>query len=177
LGELYRDGKGVPQDRNKAFTLYQKAVEQGDSHALAQLGVLYENGWGVAQDEHKAVELYKKAMEHGDALGRVRLRLMREAGKEAAKFKGFPCNQFRVERKRNFSRVSGVSYEIKIYGPGGSKIEKVLLEGQDVSITFQTDYGGMTYTNLSNLRRFPNEMIIIQDGGDMCRFTENKSFR
>ena len=61
----YGDG-GVEQDYTKALEWYEKAAEQGNYGAMAQIGVLYANGNGVEQDYAKALEWYKKAAELGN---------------------------------------------------------------------------------------------------------------
>ena len=62
----YGDG-GVEQDYTKALEWYEKAAEQGNYGAMAQIGVLYANGNGVEQDYVKAAEWCEKAAELGDA--------------------------------------------------------------------------------------------------------------
>ena len=54
LGQLYANGKGVPQDYAQARQWYEKAAAQG--HALAQnnLAELYFAGLGVPQDYVRA---------------------------------------------------------------------------------------------------------------------------
>ena len=44
LGNRYRDGKGVPQDENKAAAWYHKAAEHGSVQADVELGTMYWNG-------------------------------------------------------------------------------------------------------------------------------------
>lgn len=43
LGEMYEDGKGVPQDYQQAKMWYQKAAEQGDPSAQRRLAWLHQN--------------------------------------------------------------------------------------------------------------------------------------
>mgnify|MGYP001993198279 CR=1 FL=1 len=54
LGESYDQGKCVPQDYGRAFTLYSRAVEFGPSIVGLRLGYFYLNGLGVDRDEQKA---------------------------------------------------------------------------------------------------------------------------
>lgn len=44
LGNRYRDGKGVPKDRNKAASWYHMAAEKGSVEADVELGTMYWNG-------------------------------------------------------------------------------------------------------------------------------------
>jgi len=61
IGQLYREGKGVPADSVLAAQWYEKAARQG--HALAQynLGYLFEVGQGVTQDVLEARRWYSAA--------------------------------------------------------------------------------------------------------------------
>ena len=50
LGNMYRNGNGVPQDAAEAVRLYRLAAEQGDASAMTNLGAMYSQGRGVVQD-------------------------------------------------------------------------------------------------------------------------------
>ena len=50
LGQMYRQGKGVPQDDKTAVKWYRLAAEQGYATAQSNLGVMYALGHGVIQD-------------------------------------------------------------------------------------------------------------------------------
>ena len=67
IGDIYDNGKGVPQNQAEAASWYRKAAEQGDAGAQTTLGVMYDNGVGVPQDSKEAVSWYHKAAEHGYA--------------------------------------------------------------------------------------------------------------
>ena len=58
LGNLYRDGRGVPQDDTIAAHWILKAAEQGEKSAQISASVLYREGLGVPKDY---VESYKWA--------------------------------------------------------------------------------------------------------------------
>jgi TPR repeat protein len=79
LGELYRDGEGVPKDYQKATQWYEKAAAAGCAKAMTNLGRMYEWGQGVPEDDNKAREWYEKASAGGDAEARRRLKSL-EAG-------------------------------------------------------------------------------------------------
>ncbi|PWU04580.1 MAG: hypothetical protein C5B51_16465 [Terriglobia bacterium] len=66
LGEMYRDGEGVPQDSKEAAKWYRMAADQGDARAQYSLGLAYEKGKGVTQDGAEAVRWYHKAAENGN---------------------------------------------------------------------------------------------------------------
>lgn len=50
LGEMYREGRGVPQDYAQAVAWFRKAADQGSANGQSSLGLMYEAGWGVPQD-------------------------------------------------------------------------------------------------------------------------------
>jgi TPR repeat protein len=53
---MYSLGQGVPEDEATAMSWLRKAADQGDAHALCQLGLAYYMGQGVPQDH---VQAYK----------------------------------------------------------------------------------------------------------------------
>ena len=55
LGQMYRRGRGVPEDYQTAAEWYTLAAEQGDAIAQYNLGVTYDKGRGVPQDCKTAV--------------------------------------------------------------------------------------------------------------------------
>jgi TPR repeat protein len=67
LGQIYTQGKGVPQDYAEAVKWWRKAAEQGNAPAQYNLGVMYLHGQGVRQDYAQAVKWYRKAAEQGYA--------------------------------------------------------------------------------------------------------------
>ncbi|MBS0327966.1 MAG: toll/interleukin-1 receptor domain-containing protein [Proteobacteria bacterium] len=65
IGDLYRAGRGVPQDLNRAVAWYRWAADRGSAAAQLTLGYLYANGQGVTADDARAVELYERAAHQG----------------------------------------------------------------------------------------------------------------
>ncbi|MGE5088990.1 MAG: toll/interleukin-1 receptor domain-containing protein [Candidatus Levyibacteriota bacterium] len=61
IGDLFRTGRGVPQDLDRAIQWYRWAADRGNAAANLSLGYLYANGQGVPQDDARAVELYRHA--------------------------------------------------------------------------------------------------------------------
>ncbi|KAG0204731.1 hypothetical protein BGX33_008304 [Mortierella sp. NVP41] len=61
LGDMYKDGQGIPQDYQAAMDCYLKAAAQGDATAQYNIGALYHNGQGVPQDFSQAMAWYRKA--------------------------------------------------------------------------------------------------------------------
>ena len=73
LGQLYANGRGVPQDYATAGEWYEKAAAQGHAGAQAQLGQLYANGRGVPQDYKKARQWWEQAALQGNAQAQFNL--------------------------------------------------------------------------------------------------------
>lgn len=67
LGAMYRDGRGVPNDDNRAAQLFQKACDRGDAFGCSGLGFMYMSGQGVKVDHNRASESYQKACDLGSA--------------------------------------------------------------------------------------------------------------
>ncbi|GBC21940.2 kinase-like domain-containing protein [Rhizophagus irregularis DAOM 181602=DAOM 197198] len=63
LGKFNHLGIGISVDNQKAFELYQKAADLGNSSGINDLGYCYLNGIGTGIDKKKAFELYQKAAE------------------------------------------------------------------------------------------------------------------
>jgi TPR repeat protein len=69
LGRMHHEGRGLPEDNQKAYELARKAAEQGDGDAEALLGVLYAQGQGVPKDDAEAARWFHKAAQRGNASG------------------------------------------------------------------------------------------------------------
>ncbi|KAG9298447.1 hypothetical protein G9A89_008711, partial [Geosiphon pyriformis] len=80
LGLCYENGWGITKNLEKAFKLYSKAAEAGDTQAQYKLGLCYENGWGITKNLEKAFKLYSKAAEAGDTQAQYKLGLCYENG-------------------------------------------------------------------------------------------------
>jgi len=65
LGRAYEDGKGVPQDDNRAAEWFRKSAEQDDAQAQNSLGVMYAQGRGVQGNRGEAIRWYRKAAKQG----------------------------------------------------------------------------------------------------------------
>jgi TPR repeat protein len=76
LGDMYDNGRGVPQNFAEAMKWYRKAADQGDAPAQYSLGALYYNSRGVPQDYAEAMKWYRKAADQGHAYAQFSLGLM-----------------------------------------------------------------------------------------------------
>ena len=61
LGKLYKNGRGVEKDINKAVELFTKAANKGQIYATMELARMYHNGDGVEKDINSAISWYEKA--------------------------------------------------------------------------------------------------------------------
>ena len=66
LGQMYRNGQGVPQDYKTAVKWYSLAAEQGFADAQINLGARYYKGQGVIQDYVRAHMWFNIAAIPGD---------------------------------------------------------------------------------------------------------------
>lgn len=66
LGVEYATGEYIPQNYEKAFEWYKKAVDKDLPAAQILLGDMYFNNHGVGLDRKKACELYKKTLSAKD---------------------------------------------------------------------------------------------------------------
>jgi len=73
LGQMYREGTGVPQDYAAALSWYQKAADQGNAPAQFNLGFMYFNGLGVPQDYPAAMSWYRRAADQGNSAAQLNL--------------------------------------------------------------------------------------------------------
>ncbi len=67
LGQMYRKGKGVPQNDKTAVKWYKLAAEQGHASAQSNLGAMYGDGQGVLQDYIRAHMWFNIAASSGDS--------------------------------------------------------------------------------------------------------------
>ena len=66
LAEMYAQGYGVDQDREKSFGLYLLAAEDGDEESWTQLATCYAEGVGTEIDPIEAFYWYAMATAAGD---------------------------------------------------------------------------------------------------------------
>jgi TPR repeat protein len=83
LGQLYREGTGVPRDYATAMSWYQKAADQGNAPAQFNLGFMYFNGLGVPQDYATAMSWYRRAADQGNTAAQLNLGVMYLEGEGA----------------------------------------------------------------------------------------------
>lgn len=81
LGDIYYEGRGVPQDEVEAVCWFRRAAQQGHAEAQFMLGVAYDEGRGVPQDNVEAVRWWHRAAEQGDSAAQYNLGLRYAQGR------------------------------------------------------------------------------------------------
>lgn len=66
MGRMYRDGRGVPQNSEKALSMITDAAERGWSPAQMDLYYMYKDGQGAEADMEKAMDYLRMAAENGN---------------------------------------------------------------------------------------------------------------
>lgn len=67
LGNAFRDGVRIAEDKQESVRLWRMAAEHGHARAQFALARAYANGDGVAEDKREAGRWYRKAAEQGHA--------------------------------------------------------------------------------------------------------------
>lgn len=80
LGEIYKEGKLVPQSYAEALKWYELAAKQKMLPALEALAILYLKGEGVPQSDTKALKWYQLMAEQGDVKAQFTVGTMFEKG-------------------------------------------------------------------------------------------------
>ncbi len=80
LGEMYRIGAGVIEDKFKAFEFYTIACKGDYAEGCYYLGNMYFNGEGTRQNYLEASKAYIKSCNSKDATGCLKLGRMYEKG-------------------------------------------------------------------------------------------------
>lgn len=70
LGNMYLNGKGVPQDYRAAEYWLERGAHDGDDRAQLALGKMFEDGLGQAPDPVMAYVWYDLAAEQGNGVAR-----------------------------------------------------------------------------------------------------------
>lgn len=66
MGNMYKTGRGTPQDMKKAFLLILDAASKGLDQAQVTLYHMYKDGCGIEPDMEKALEYLNMAAEKGN---------------------------------------------------------------------------------------------------------------
>lgn len=93
LGTLYGKGLGGEQNDSKAFELYKKAAEKGDSGAQYNLAEYYRAGLATPRDLDKAITWYEKSAAQGTSKAMDKLARIYQVG-----YKNIPANEALSEK-------------------------------------------------------------------------------
>ncbi len=85
LGQMYLQGKAVPQNYAKARAYLEKAARQGHAAAQLQLGIMHSLGLGGPRDWKQARTWWEKSAGQGNAMAQFLLGLMFERGIDAVR--------------------------------------------------------------------------------------------
>lgn len=80
IGNMYREGEGVPKDPVEAAKWYAQAAQLGNRGAQFSLGSMYEEGEGVPKDVARAAKLYEASARQGMPEAQFALGLSYEFG-------------------------------------------------------------------------------------------------
>ncbi len=103
LSALYRQGRGVAEDRQKALDLLKQAADNNDASAQVQYGIALFNGEGTTKDEAGAAKYFLKAAAVGNPVAENRLARLYASGR------GIGKNVVEAARWHILARAAGVS--------------------------------------------------------------------
>ena len=188
LGHMLETGKGIRKNYKEAVSWFRKSAEQGNIGAQINLGHMYENAKGVSKDYGKAIEWYKKATEQGSESAKEKLEalelLIKEEAEAEAKRKAEEAAKDEILQAINSMEIApGISinrigkwylsdYESESETCYGSDTEEFLVLHDQIMSRYSTEYSILdnsysseyfNFSNPSNLRFFPNNIIYIDD--------------
>jgi TPR repeat protein len=107
FGDMFAEGKGVPQDYAETRKWYRKAAEQGDRRTAFQIAMKFAFGKGGLQDDAEAVKWYSKAAEQGDTTA------MTELGRLYGGGKGVPHDYVQAHKWYNLAAAISTTPEVR----------------------------------------------------------------
>ena len=100
---MYKEGRGVPKDVDKAMLLMGQASLAGNIDAMVEYAIAEFNGTGVKKDESGAAQLFQKAANRGSPIAQNRLARILMAGR------GMPANPTEAIKWHLISKAGGDS--------------------------------------------------------------------
>jgi hypothetical protein len=67
LGDRFRRGDGVPENKARALAFYQRVCDSGNSSVCVTVGKMYARGEGTPQDRERAFSIFQRECNHRDA--------------------------------------------------------------------------------------------------------------
>ncbi|RIA98188.1 hypothetical protein C1645_813041, partial [Glomus cerebriforme] len=107
----YFNGIGTSIDKRKAFELYQKAANLGDSTAQYNLAMIYETGIRIERNINQAIYWYEKSAEQGDQNAQNKIRIQNLDNEFSFWSKPIDQSKPRIAKRNNLRTV-----DLKIYG-------------------------------------------------------------
>jgi serine/threonine protein kinase/TPR repeat protein len=80
LGQMYKEGRGIPRDYGLAARWLRRAARQGNVDAQIDLGLMEREGLGMPADPAAAAEWFQRAADQGDAWALTELGIMYHDG-------------------------------------------------------------------------------------------------
>src|SRR5574344_1417644 len=103
LGVCYDLGKGVQEDKKKAFEYLLKSYNNDCSHSYSNLGYYYMNGIGTEVDYYKAFEAYMKATTNKEPKAYYYIGTFYEDGKGVTKDLEKAYNYYEKAKEENYT--------------------------------------------------------------------------
>jgi uncharacterized protein len=100
---MYKEGRGVLKDLNKAMRLMQQASVAGNLDAMVEFAIAQFNGDGVNKDEAAAAQLFIKAAHLGSPIAQNRLARIFMAGR------GMPADATEAIKWHMIAKANGGS--------------------------------------------------------------------
>ncbi len=75
VGRMYHEGKGFPEDNEKAALWVRRGADRGSAEAEGLLGTLFSQGHGVAKNDGDAARCFHQAARRGNAVGQAQMGL------------------------------------------------------------------------------------------------------
>lgn len=121
LGSLYRDGRGVSKDEQKAMTWYRRASEKGSATAQVSIASMYLNGIGVSRNLQQVEAWVRMAAEQGHARAQATLGVMLANGEGVAKNEQQAVTWLRKSAEQGFAKAQSALGAMYLTGRGLSK--------------------------------------------------------
>lgn len=81
-GLMYKDGNGVKQDLEKAYSYIKKSAEKNNAEAQFWIGYMYFHGEGVEQSDKSSIEWLNKSVEQQNDMAQWLLGILYFEGNE-----------------------------------------------------------------------------------------------
>ena len=151
LGNLYFEGKGIPQDYAEAVRWYRLAVEQGSARGQNNLGISYANGSGVPMNKEEAARWYRLAADQGLAAAQSNLGFLYSTGQgvsmnkaEAARWYRLAAEQGQARAQTNLGRLYQDGQGVPMNKEEAARLYRLAAEQGDASAQFNL---GFLYQN------------------------------